>query len=220
MLRWESKHYGRVSPAEFIPILEESGLIVPLGKWIFRTAIKQCKFWQEYMPEFKMNINVSYVQLRSSDLSKDVSNYIHEIGLDPKYIVIEITESGHLDMNQELTKEFYEKNFKLAIDDFGTGYSNMRYLQDLNVNILKIDRSFVERAAKNEYDFKIVKHIIDMAHSINLEVCLEGIETPQELNTFEALNPNFIQGFYFGKPVPKDTFFECNIKPQIEDDNK
>ena len=212
LLRWKSKEYGNMPPVEFVPILEESGLIVPVGKWIFHTAIKQCKFWQEYIPNFKVNINISYVQLRTSDVLNDINKCIKETGLDPKYIVIEITESGHLDMNNALIKGFYEGNFRLAIDDFGTGYSNMRYLQYLNVNTIKIDRSFVERASKNPYDFKIVKHMIDMAHSINLEVCLEGIETEEELSIFEALNPTYIQGYYFGRPVSKDKFFEDNIK--------
>ena len=121
-------------------------------------------------------------------------------------------------MNNSLIRGFYERNFKLAIDDFGTGYSNMRYLQHLNVNTIKIDRSFVERASRNPYDFKIVKHIIDMAHSINLEICLEGIETEAELSVFEPLKPTFIQGYYFGKPVPKDIFYEKHIKSLFSKD--
>lgn len=212
LLRWESKEYGKMSPVEFIPILEESGLIVPLGKWIFKTAIKQCKAWQEFIPEFKMNINISYVQLRTSDVLQDINKCLEEVGLDPKYICVEITESGHLDMDNSLIEEFYKNNFKLAIDDFGTGYSNMRYLQYLNVDIIKIDRSFAERATKSLYDYKIVKHIIDMAHSVDLDICLEGIETEEELEIIETLRPDFIQGFYFGKPVPKGTFFENNIE--------
>ncbi len=218
LLRWKSKEYGHMSPIEFVPILEESGLIVPLGKWIFNTAIRQCKEWQKYIPDFKVNINISYVQLRTSDVLKDINKCIEETELDPQYIVIEITESGHLDMNNSLIRGFYERNFKLAIDDFGTGYSNMRYLQHLNVNTIKIDRSFVERASRNPYDFKIVKHIIDMAHSINLEICLEGIETEAELSVFEPLKPTFIQGYYFGKPVPKDIFYEKHIKSLFSKD--
>ncbi len=212
LLRWKSDDYGMMSPAEFIPILEESGLIVPVGKWIFCTAIAQCRQWQEFVPNFKMNINISYVQLKTSDVLNDINRCLEETGLDPKYVVIEITESGHLDMDSSIIEGFYNKNFKLAIDDFGTGYSNLRYLQYLKVNLIKIDRSFVEKATNDSYDYKLIKHIIDLAHSIDLEVCLEGIETETEMNTLAPLTPDFIQGFYFGKPVNKNVFFEENIR--------
>lgn len=212
LLRWENSIYGRLSPVEFIPILEESGLIVPVGKWIFQTAIKQCKLWQKYIPNFKMNINLSYVQLRSSDILDDIQKCIEENELDPRYIVVEITESGHLDMDSSLIDSFRKKQFKLAIDDFGTGYSNMRYLQYLNANIIKIDRSFVSLATKSAYDFKIVKYIIDMAHGVNMDVCLEGIETIEEINTFLPLKPNFFQGYHFGRPVPSAEFYENHLK--------
>lgn len=215
LLRWQSEKYGRMSPVEFIPILEESGLIVPVGKWIATTAIEQCLQWQKYIKNFKVNINISYVQLKTSDVLNDINVIVDEKKLKPHYVVIEITESGNLDIDNTLVEGFRNKNFRLAIDDFGTGYSNIRYLQYLNVNVIKIDRSFVERATKSTYDYKIIKHIIDMAHGVNIEVCLEGIETEEELNTLLPLKPDYLQGYYFGRPVPKDEFFELHLKGKV-----
>lgn len=212
LLRWESKDYGKMSPVEFIPILEESGLIVPVGKWIANTTVEQCIEWQKYIKSFKVNINISYVQLKTSDVLNDINDLVKEKQLDPRFVVIEITESGNIDIDNALVEDFRNKNFRLAIDDFGTGYSNIRYLQYLNVNLIKIDRSFVERATKSTYDFKIIKHIIDMAHGVNIEVCLEGIETEDELNTLLPLKPDYIQGYYFGRPAPAKEFYEQHLK--------
>lgn len=212
LLRWKSKDYGKMSPVEFIPILEESGLIVPVGKWIANTAVEQCIEWQKYIKSFKVNINISYVQLKTSDVLNDINDLVKEKQLDPRFVVIEITESGNIDIDNALVEDFRNKNFRLAIDDFGTGYSNIRYLQYLNVNLIKIDRSFVERATKSTYDFKIIKHIIDMAHGVNIEVCLEGIETEDELNTLLPLKPDYIQGYYFGRPASAKEFYEQHLK--------
>lgn len=209
LLRWRNEKYGSVSPAVFIPILEESGLIIPIGQYVLWEAARTCKKWKEYIPAFHINVNLSYVQLYKSDMMRDVERCIQEVGLDPGSLVLELTESGYIETNdriKELFKDLKSKNIDLALDDFGTGYSNMRYLKEIDAKTVKIDRSFVVQALKNEYDYNIISHIIDMVHSLGSAVCMEGIEEKEELAKMMATKPDMIQGYYFGKPTPAEQF--------------
>lgn len=211
LLRWHSDKYGNVSPAVFIPILEESGLIIPVGKYVLWEAAKTCKKWKEYIPSFHVNVNLSYVQLYRSDLLMDVDQCIKEVGLDSDSLVLELTESGYIETNgriKEFFRELKEKKIDLALDDFGTGYSNMRYLKEIEAKTVKIDRSFVVQALQNEYDYSIISHIIDMVHSLGSSVCMEGIEEKEELNKMMQTKPDMIQGYYFGRPTPAEEFEE------------
>ncbi len=209
LLRWRNEKYGSVSPAVFIPILEESGLIIPIGQYVLWEAARTCKKWKEYIPEFHINVNLSYVQLYKSDMMRDVEHCIQEVGLDPESLVLELTESGYIETNdriKELFKDLKSRKIDLALDDFGTGYSNMRYLKEIDAKTVKIDRSFVVQALKNEYDFNIISHIIDMVHSLGSVVCMEGIEEKEELSKMMATKPDMIQGYYFGKPTSAGQF--------------
>ena len=211
LLRWHSQEYGNVSPAVFIPILEESGLIIPVGRHVLWEAAGICKKWQTYIPDFHVNVNLSYVQLYRSDLMKDVEKCINDVGIDPDSLILELTESGYIETNErikELFRELKEKKIDLALDDFGTGYSNMRYLKEIEAKTVKIDRSFVVQALQNEYDYNIISHIIDMVHSLGSSVCMEGIEEKEELAKMMKTNPDMIQGYYFGKPSPAGQFEE------------
>lgn len=211
LLRWHNDEYGNVSPAVFIPILEESGLIIPVGRYVLWEAARICKKWKEYIPEFHVNVNLSYVQLYRSDLMKDVEKCIREVGIDPGSLVLELTESGYIETNErikELFKDLKERKIDLALDDFGTGYSNMRYLKEIDVKTVKIDRSFVVQALQNDYDYNIIRHIINMVHSLGSVVCMEGIEEKEELVKMMATKPDMIQGYYFGKPSPAERFEE------------
>lgn len=214
LLRWKSEEYGNLSPAFFVPILEESGLIIPVGRWVMKSALKQCKEWQKMISGFRMNINVSYIQLKKSDVAFDAIHNLKEYELDSKYVLFELTESGFVETDssiRHIIKSFQKQKIKLGLDDFGTGYSNLCYLNDLKVYIIKIDRTFSMKALKSNYHYKLLKHIIDMAHSINLKVCIEGVEEEEELLTLKRLSPDYIQGYYFGRPVAKEEFFRQNI---------
>lgn len=209
LLRWKNEKFENVSPAVFIPILEESGLIIPVGRYVLWEAARACKKWKEYIPEFHINVNLSYVQLYRSDLMRDVERCVQEVGIDPESLVLELTESGYIETNErvkELFNDLKARNIDLALDDFGTGYSNMRYLKEIDFKTVKIDRSFVVQALQNEYDFNIISHIIDMVHSLGSVVCMEGIEGEEELSKMMAAKPDMIQGYYFGKPSPADRF--------------
>lgn len=209
LLRWKCEAYQNVYPSEFIPILEESSLIIPVGKWVFRTAIEQCKEWQKYIPDFKMHVNLSYIQIKKSDVMHEIIDCIEENQIDPNSIVFEFTESYQIESDEKIKKlvnSFNERGIEMAIDDFGTGYSNFTYLQNMKVNILKIDRSFVSKALTTDFDFKLIRHVVNMAHNIELTVCLEGVETLDEKQRLDELHPDFIQGYLYGRPVNKTEF--------------
>lgn len=211
LLRWKCEKYGTVSPGVFIPILEESGLIIPVGRYVLWQAAQVCKKWREIIPNFHINVNLSYVQIHKSDLLEDVDRCVREVGIPPESLMLELTESGYIETDdriKELFRELKSQNFDVALDDFGTGYSNMRYLQEIEATTVKIDRSFVAQALNNEYDYNIITHIVDMVHSLGSSVCMEGIEKEEELNKMIQAKPDMIQGYYFGRPSPESQFEE------------
>ena len=209
LIRWNSEKYGFMSPVEFIPVLEESSLIIPLGRWILETALKQCQIWQGQVSDFRMNINLSFVQLQKSNMLADAEECIRRIGIDVNNVVFEVTESGEIETNQatqNVLKGFRDRSISLAIDDFGTGYSNLRYIKEKMFDLIKIDRIFIQNIMQNEYDYILVKHVTELAHSMNLMVCYEGVETEEELESVKRLRPDYIQGYYYGKPMNAAAF--------------
>ncbi len=144
-------------------------------------------------------------------------DFIEDVNINPNLITFEFTESGFIEDDfqvQRLITAFREKGITLALDDFGTGYSNLVYLQKMKVDTIKLDRSFVSKAINNEYYFKLISNIVNMAHNIDLKVCLEGIETNEEMEKVKIMVPDYIQGFYYGKPVCADDFYIQNLKIQ------
>ena len=212
-VRWE-----RISPVEFIPLLEETGLIIPAGKWMLHQAISTCSRWQKYIPNFRININLSYVQVMKSRVLTEILTALRLYGLEPSAVGIELTERGYLDTNTHFQKlwDGLKKNGVLVIlDDFGTGYSNLHCLGDLRPNYIKIDRSFTLKALNNQYEHDLMTQIITMTHKLDLTICVEGIETEDEFAKISELDPDYIQGFLFGKPQPAEEFYENLIKPAI-----
>ena len=214
----EKVHWERISPVEFIPLLEETGLIIPAGKWMLHQAISTCSRWQKYIPNFRININLSYVQVMKSRVLTEILTALRLYGLEPSAVGIELTESGYLDTNTHFQKlwDGLKKNGVLVIlDDFGTGYSNLHCLGDLRPNYIKIDRSFTLKALNNQYEHDLMTQIITMTHKLDLTICVEGIETEDEFAKITELDPDYIQGFLFGKPQPAEEFYENLIKPAI-----
>lgn len=209
LLRWKCKEYSDVYPNEFIPILEECYLMILVGKWVFNTAIRQCKEWQKDIPGFKIHINLSYIQIKKSNVVDDILECINETGIDPNTVVFELTESQYIESDERIRKlieSFRKHGIQLAIDDFGTGYSNFTLLHNLKVSTLKLDRSVVMKALQTDYNFKLMGNVVSMAHNVNLKVCFEGIETQQEKERLAVLQPDYIQGFLYGRPVDKNIF--------------
>lgn len=214
----EKVHWERISPVEFIPLLEETGLIIPAGKWMLHQAISTCSRWQKYIPNFRININLSYVQVMKSRVLTEILTALRLYGLEPSAVGIELTESGYLDTNTHFQKlwDGLKKNGVLVIlDDFGTGYSNLHCLGDLRPNYIKIDRSLTLKALNNQYEHDLMTQIITMTHKLDLTICVEGIETEDEFAKISELDPDYIQGFLFGKPQPAEEFYENLIKPAI-----
>ena len=205
----EKVHWERISPVEFIPLLEETGLIIPAGKWMLHQAISTCSRWQKYIPNFRININLSYVQVMKSRVLTEILTALRLYGLEPSAVGIELTESGYLDTNTHFQKlwDGLKKNGVLVIlDDFGTGYSNFHYLSELHPDIVKIDRGFTSKAITDKKEYYLLNQFSNMIHNLGLKLCIEGIETEDELQKIKLLKPDYCQGFYWGRPCSYDEF--------------
>ena len=215
LMRFRSEEYGMVSPAEFIPILEETTLIIPAGRWILHEALKMCKQIKQKIPSFHISINISYVQVLRSHIDDEIIAAISEHQLSPSDVTIELTESGLLESNirfAQFWSNLKNAGVSLALDDFGTGYSNFRYLAELSPNIVKIDRTFTSAAIRNDYDYDLLFLFSKMVHKLNLEVCVEGVETEHEFSRICELPPEYIQGYYLGRPCPMEQFITQFVK--------
>ena len=215
LMRFHSESFGIVSPTDFIPILEETGLIIPAGRWILNQALSACRHFQQYIPDFKISINLSHIQVLKSRIYEDIIKSVKKYNLNPKNVIIELTESGLLKTDSHLEKMWAylkQAGIRLALDDFGTGYSNFSYLASLHPDIIKIDREFTFRAMHNEYEYQLLSLLSSMAHELQLSVCIEGVETHEELISVCRLSPDYMQGYYFGYPCSYDTFLNTYIR--------
>ncbi|WP_241747245.1 putative bifunctional diguanylate cyclase/phosphodiesterase [Lysinibacillus sphaericus] len=204
LVRWRHPTRGFVSPELFIPIAEESGLIIPLGKWVLETACVQAKIWREQsLPPMKVAVNLSIGQLFQQDLVQMVQEILQCTKLEPKYLQLEITESMTMNIDQitQLLHELKEIGIQIAVDDFGTGYSSLSYLKDFPIDCLKIDRAFVRNIQHNPNDEALVSMILSMAKHLRLKVVAEGIEEVEQLAFLIAGGCDYIQGYLFSKPI-------------------
>jgi diguanylate cyclase (GGDEF)-like protein/PAS domain S-box-containing protein len=208
LLRWQHPGLGLVPPDKFIPIAENSGLIVPIGEWVLRTACSQARKWQnEGLPLVTVAVNVSAVQFRQDGFCQLIRSVLHETGLAAQYLELELTESlllANADVTLSVLRELKSMGLTLAIDDFGTGYSNFTSLRQFRVSKLKIDRSFIADVAIKPDDAAITAAIISMAKSLNLKVIAEGVEDEAQMSFLRAHHCDQIQGYYFSKPLPVD----------------
>jgi diguanylate cyclase (GGDEF)-like protein/PAS domain S-box-containing protein len=208
LLRWQHPKLGLVPPDKFITIAENSGLIVPVGEWVLRTACAQARKWQEAgLLPVRVAVNVSTVQFRRQGFSKQVERVLHETGFDPQYLELELTESlllANAEANLSVIQELKALGVTLAIDDFGTGYSSFSYLRQFQVSKLKIDRVFIRDVAVNPDDAAITAAIISMAKSLRLKVIAEGVETEEQMSFLRDHQCDEIQGYYFSKPLAVD----------------
>lgn len=211
LLRYHSMRYGNVSPIEFVPILEQSGLIYEVGLWVVREALKYCRKWRETIPNFHISVNMSFQQLEHSSIEEDVLDIIKGSGLPGDALTIEVTESMQLSNYPQLNSFFkrWNKNgIEISVDDFGTGYSSLSRLKEMSVDEIKIDRCFIREIQNSAYNFRLLSNIIELAESSQIRVCCEGVETVEELEVLKGLSPSLLQGFLFAKPCPAKEFEE------------
>jgi len=209
LLRWQNPELGLVSPAEFIPLAEETGLIVAIGEWVIRTACKQNKAWQAAgLPFLRISVNLSARQFKEKNIVERVAQALKETGLEARYLELELTESLLQTPETTITplKELHALGIHLSIDDFGTGYSSLSYLKRFPIDTLKIDRSFVRDITTDADDAAIANAIITMAHSLGMYVVAEGVETGEQLAFLCQRKCDSMQGYYFSKPLPADAF--------------
>lgn len=207
LLRWQHPTQGYIPPDSFIPIAEDTGLVVPLGNWVLKTAIRQMWLWQKNLPlklqKAKMAVNLSSKQLLQANLIEQIAKVLYETGLNPGYLKLEITESllmENFDRALFVLQQLSQLGIELSIDDFGTGYSSLGRLQSLPINTLKIDRCFVTQMEHSTEKLEIVKAIATLARSLKIKVVVEGIETATQLDIIRNLDCHEAQGFYFAKP--------------------
>ncbi len=207
LIRWNDEELGSIAPSVFIPIAEETGLIVPIGRWVLKTAITTLKTWQaKYNFRGIISVNVSPIQLLNDDFIEELEDLIFEYRIDPELLEIEITEGVMINnMNEAIEKlrQIKAMGCRVSLDDFGTGYSSLSYLQMLPLNTLKIDKAFInDITSKDGVQATITRSIIDMVEKMGLETIAEGVENTEQLDLLNKFNCNFVQGFLRGKPMP------------------
>jgi diguanylate cyclase (GGDEF)-like protein len=210
LLRWHHPRHGVVLPTEFIPLAEESGLIVPLGRWVFKEACTQVRRWQELYPRtppLVADVNLSSKQFRQSDLAGEIAEVVNETGLDPACLELEITEGTLMEdapSTGATLKKLKALGIRVAIDDFGTGYSSLSYLKRFPVDTLKIDRAFIGGLGTDLEDEVLVSGMIGLAHALGLGVVAEGVETEQQVASLKEMGCTLAQGYHFSRPLSKE----------------
>jgi len=220
LIRWKHPEKGFISPAEFIPVAEETGQIVAIGEWVLRTACWRFASWQKQgMPVFPIAVNMSIRQLRQPNLAEIIEAVLSETGLPPHSLELEITEGimmGDTKTAMEFLTRMHELGVQMSIDDFGTGFSSLSYLKNLPVNKLKIDQSFVRDIGTDESDAAIVRSIISLGHRLDLKVIAEGVETMEQLDFLRIRGCDEIQGYFYSRPLAADDFIKfVNAVPQL-----
>jgi diguanylate cyclase len=218
LLRWNHPQRGKISPETFIPLSEETGLIVQLGEWVLSEACRQLMLWEkEFSLKTPLNIsvNLSGIQLNNPNFLTQIDNLLESLGLDGEFLKLEITESVLMENASSVTdilRQLKQRKIKLCIDDFGIGYSSLSYLRYLPIDTLKIDRSFINQKI-NTTTFDILKAIVDLSHSLGLDIIAEGVETKEQLLMLQILDCEYGQGYYFSKPLEKSEVLNLMLSP-------
>ena len=212
LIRWNSPELGFVNPADFIPLAEYLGLINPIGNYVLREACMACKKWNENgHPYFKVNVNLSVVQLLQNDIVEVVSDTIQQTGINPRNLTLEVTESlaiNDMARMKEILINIKKLGVRIALDDFGTGYSSLNHIREIPLDVIKVDQSFVKDLAEDQYSQSFIKMVGELATAIGVKICVEGIETHEQFKILEHMNVRMVQGFYFDRPMKKEQFEE------------
>lgn len=212
LIRWNSQKMGFVSPSEFIPLAEYLGLINPIGDFILEEACKRCKYWNDMgHPEYRINVNLSVVQLLQNDMVDRIRRVLKETKLKPTNLTLEVTESlaiNDMARMKRVLAQIKQLGVWVALDDFGTGYSSLNHIRELPIDVIKIDRCFVVDIGKDDYSEVFVKMVSELADTIGVRMCVEGVEKDEQLDKLRQMKVQYIQGFYFNRPMRAIDFEE------------
>ena len=219
LVRWDSKSLGFMGPGEFIPLAEYLGLITSIGDYVLEEACRRCKLWNDNgHPDFYINVNLSVVQLLQKNVVENIKRILDKTGVNPKNIVLEITESFAInDMQRvmDIITGLKKLGPRIALDDFGTGYSSLNYIKQLPLDIIKVDKTFIDDIIEDDYAQAFVKLIVDLSKTIGTKIVVEGVEHKEQFELLKSLGVDYIQGYYFGKPVPANIFEEKNLEGRL-----
>ena len=219
LVRWDSKALGFMGPGEFIPLAEYLGLITSIGDYVLEEACRRCKIWNDNgHPDFYINVNLSVVQLLQKDVVENIKRILDKTGVNPNNIVLEITESFAInDMQRvmDIITGLKKLGPRIALDDFGTGYSSLNYIKQLPLDIIKVDKTFIDDIIEDDYAQAFVKLIVDLSKTIGTKIVVEGVEHKEQFELLKSLGVDYIQGYYFGKPVPANIFEEKNLEGRL-----
>lgn len=210
LVRWNSAEMGFISPVDFIPLAEYLGLINPIGDYVLLEAAKRCRYWNEMgRPEFKVNVNLSVVQLLQNDIVKKIKNVLEETRVNPANLTLEVTESlaiNDMDRMKRILSQIKALGVRVALDDFGTGYSSLNHIREMPIDIIKIDRCFVEHLGEDDFSDAFVKMVSELAATLGVHICTEGVEENRQYDIIKKLRIKYIQGYFFGKPMSVTDF--------------
>lgn len=210
LIRWNSQKLGFIPPAEFIPLAEYLGLINPIGNYVLKEACKHCKMWNDSgYPNYKVNVNLSVVQLLQADIVEIVEQTLQETQITPGNLTLEVTESlaiNDMERMKEILNRIKKLGVKIALDDFGTGYSSLNHIREIPVDVIKVDQIFVRDLTDDPYSQSFIKMIAELGETIGVSICVEGVETSEQYQILQGMKVRYIQGYYFNRPVPREEF--------------
>lgn len=210
LIRWNSMELGFIPPSDFIPLAEYLGLINPIGNHVLKKACEACKFWNENgHPEYKVNVNLSVIQLLQPDIVENVDKIVKETGIRPHNLTLEVTESlaiNDMDRMKEILGNIKKLGIRIALDDFGTGYSSLNHMREIPFDVIKVDQGFVKDLSEDAYSQSFIKMVAELADTIGVSICVEGIETKEQYRVLEGMKVRLVQGYYFDRPMTKEDF--------------
>lgn len=215
LIRWNSAELGFIPPADFIPLAEYLGLINPIGNHVLLEACRECRRWNENgFPHYKVNVNLSVVQLLQADIVDTIEKALKETGIRPHNLTLEVTESlaiNDMERMKEILARIKALGVRIALDDFGTGYSSLNHIREIPFDVIKVDQSFVKDLAEDAYSQSFIKMVAELAETIGVSICVEGIETMEQYRVLEGMKVKLVQGYYFDRPMTKREFEEKYI---------
>lgn len=215
LVRWNSATLGFIPPSDFIPLAEYLGLINPIGNHVMKEACKACKYWNTHgHPEFKVNVNLSVVQLLQTDIVETIEETIRQSGINPHNLTLEVTESlaiNDMERMKKILNQIRGLGARIALDDFGTGYSSLNHIREIPLDVIKVDQSFVSDLTEDSYSQSFIKMVAELAGAIGVSICIEGIETREQYKVLEGMKVRLVQGYYFDRPMTRKDFDEKYI---------